>query len=326
MRLGIDYPRMESTGRFSAELRALQSRSYDRCQTCGSQLVRDVAAYAGYAHDGSARYVGTCCLGEIRELATHVYWWWEADKRVDASSILWRYMDVAKFLHLLETRSLFFSRADRFEDAFEGASGIASRESEWDDFYLNFFLEAVRNPPPGHGPPSDEVAEQNARRLLASFRENADRSRRSTFVSCWHANTGESEALWRLYCPPGSAGIAIQTTAESLLGALDPSVQIKLGHVQYVDFRTSFAGLHDRIFWKRKSLSHEAEVRAVSSGNLGEDRAGLPVWVDPSILITAIVPSPFAPKWFPTLLAALLQRYDLQVPTSESELLAQPFF
>ena len=317
---------MESTGRFNAELRALRSHSYDLCQSCGTKLPRGVAAYAGYAIDGTARYVGACCLHQVHELATHVYWWWEADKRVEPDTLLWRYTDLAKFLQLLEEKTLFFARADKFDDAFEGASGLATREKKWDAFYLDYFRDVVRTPPPGGEPMPEDAVEQNAQRLLASIRRMAVDDRRRTFVSCWHANSGESEALWRLYCPLGSSGVVVRTTAARLLGALDPSAQIKLGRVQYVDFRESFAGFHDRIFWKRKSLSHEAEVRAVCAGNLGEDLPGLPVSVDLSILLERIVPSPFAPAWFPKLLISLVDRFGLDLRVEESELLAQPFF
>lgn len=317
---------MDSTGKFNSELRALQSRSYDKCQSCGAQLPPNVPAYAGYAADGSARYVGSCCLDQIQELASHIYWWWEADKRVQSETSLWRYMELAKFLQLLEERTVFFSRADKFDDPFEGASGLAKREAEWDNFYLDYFRQLIRNPPPGGPPLTESDVEQNAQRLLSSIRSNAVRDRRTTFVSCWHANSGESEALWRLYCPPGSSGVAIKTTAGRFLQALDPTAQIKLGAVQYVDFRTSFAGFHDRIFWKRKSLAHEAEVRAVCRGNLSDEWSGLPVAVDLSVLLEFVVPSPFAPAWFPKLLASIVKRFDLSTPVEESELLAQPFF
>jgi hypothetical protein len=74
---------MKSTGRFTDGLRLLMAQSYDRCKNCGSQLPREVAAFAGYAADGSPLYVGACCEQLIAELATHVYWWWVVDKRCE---------------------------------------------------------------------------------------------------------------------------------------------------------------------------------------------------------------------------------------------------
>lgn len=315
---------MESSGRFTPALKALKAQSYDKCQSCGAQLQKDVAAYAGYSNDGAPCYVGPCCLHQVKELASHIYWWWEVDKRVEPGTKLWRYMDLSKFLDLLETKTLFFGRADNLGDPFEGASGVADRESEWDKFYLQFFSEAVRNPPSG-SPPSEAQVDAHAKRLLKQMRTNAEADRKNTFVSCWHANEGESEALWRLYCPPNSSGIALQTTAGRLTAALDDS-DIELGEVQYVDFRRSFAGLHDRIFWKRSSLRHEAEVRAVFKHRFTEASAGVAKLVDIETLCVSVVPSPFAAAWFGPLIRSVTERYALNLNIAKSELLAQPFF
>lgn len=315
---------MDSTGRFTPALKALKAQSYDKCQSCGSQLQKDVAAYAGYSKDGSPCYVGPCCLNQVRELASHIYWWWEVDKRVKPGTKLWRYMDLSKFLHLLETKTLFFARADNLGDPFEGASGIADRASEWDKFYLEFFSQAVRNAPSG-SPPFETEVEAHAARLLEQMRASAEAERKSTFVSCWHANDCESEALWRLYCPPNSSGVALETTAERLTSALSNS-DIELGQVQYVDFRKSFAGLHDRIFWKRSSLRHEAEVRAVFKHRFSEECAGVSRSIDIETLCVAVVPSPFSAAWFGPLIRSITERYALSLNITESELLAQPFF
>src|SRR5438132_3780996 len=179
---------MKSTGRFTAELRRLMARSYDVCQSCGSTLPRDVASYAGYAADGSPCYVGACCQQLIDELATHVYWWWEVDKRCAPDTGLCRYMDFAKFVAMLEQRSLHFARADVLGDAFEGAAGIADRRPQWDVFYLDFFRHAVSTVPDQKERPSSENIEQEAARLLKEFSTIGERDRRRTFVNCWHAN------------------------------------------------------------------------------------------------------------------------------------------
>lgn len=145
-------------------------------------------------------------------------------------------------------------------------------------------------------------------------------------MSCWHSNTVESEALWRLYCSPSSAGVAIRTDAGSLSRSLGNDPQVEIGRVQYVDFRTAFAGFHDRVFWKRKSLSHEAEVRAVIKKQRPQDEAGLFIPVDLTQLLLAVVPLPFAPSWFPEILKATMQRFEVKAPLVSSELLSEPFF
>jgi hypothetical protein len=37
------------------------------------------------------------------------------------SNIIWRYMDFTKFVSLLDRSALFFARADKFKDQFEGS-------------------------------------------------------------------------------------------------------------------------------------------------------------------------------------------------------------
>jgi hypothetical protein len=96
--------------------------------------------------------------------------------------------------------------------------------------------------------------------------------------------------------------------------------------VQYVDFRKAFAGFHDRIYWKRKSLNHEAEVRAVVQRFDVQEELGLAMPVDAQKLLLSVVPSPFAPDWFTSLVGSTMRRFDVDSKVAQSELLAEPFF
>ncbi len=316
---------MQSTGRFTPALRRMMNDSYDRCRTCEVALPQGIAAFAGYASDGFPLYVGECCKSSMMELATHVYWWWEADKRVSPDTILWRYMDFARLVALLEQRALHFARADQFADQFEGASGAKDLKPRWDAHYLDFFRHTIRTTPGLIEPPAEDEVEREAARLLQELSQSAAVERERLFVNCWHANTGESEALWRLYCPPPLAGLAIRTTAERLVRAVGDA-PIKIGKVRYIDFGRDFAGIHDRIFAKRKSLSHEAEVRLVTHEFDSAGEIGKSIPVDLDSLIASVVPSPFAPTWFTGVMNATLRRYGVTAPLRPSEILAQPFF
>jgi hypothetical protein len=241
--------------------------------------------------------------------------------------MLWRYMDFAKFVALLEGNALHFARADLLGDPFEGASGIVEQQPRWDEHYLNFFRNAIRTVPGLTEPLDDEHVEKEAVRLLRDISIIAERERQRSFVSCWHANKNESEALWRLYCQPPMPGVAISTTVRDLAEALGDDPQIRIGRIRYVDFREDFAGFHDRIFWKRKSLIHEAEVRAVIlKRELADPPSGLSMPTDLRRLLRSIVPSPFAPNWFPGVLEATMRRYGFDIEIGVSELLSQPFF
>jgi hypothetical protein len=200
-------------------------------------------------------------------------------------------------------------------------------QPKWEAFYLDFFREAIRTAPgtTASALPVEEV-ERQATRLLRQFDAIAEQDRLRTFVSCWHANSVESEALWRLYCPPPTVGVAIRTDVTALKQSLGNDPDIEIGRVQYVDFRKSFAGIHDRIFWKRKSLSHEAEVRAVIQKFEPQNLLGWSVAADLPKLMQAVVPSPFAPEWFTALLKATMDRFEVEAPIINSELLSEPFF
>jgi len=204
---------MKSTGRFTPMLRRLVNSSYDVCRSCSMRIPPQTPALAGYDAGGREIYVGPCCEGTLKERASHIYWHLHADRRCQPAEKLWRFMDFAKFVSLLEEKALFFARADKLGDPFEGAAGIAERRSVWNDHYRQFFRELVATAPGQTTALEPEVLDKEAERLLDEMRQAMDHDLKRTFANCWHANTVESEALWRLYCPPPHTGVVIQTTA-----------------------------------------------------------------------------------------------------------------
>jgi hypothetical protein len=315
------------THRFTLELRKLERDSHDACSRCGRPFRPSETAHSGY--DGEARpmYVGDCCVSQIQETAARYVWADSPYETPSDNSSLWRYMDLAKFISLLRDGSIYFARADHLGDSWEGAKGAKSNKVTWDTHYLNFFREAIKHPPKGYKcEQTDEEIEADAKRLLKQLETGGSHDLRTTYVSCWHENETESEALWRLYCPPPTAGIALLTTFADLKRAFDDDLSIRIGRVKYIDFRTQFAGPNDAIFRKRKSLQHEQEVRAVVRERAEDDCTGLIRQVDLSALIKEVVVSPFSPAWLESIVSDLLKRYDVMVPIKASELLSQPFF
>jgi hypothetical protein len=237
-------------------------------------------------------------------------------------------MDFSKFMGLLTDGGLYFSRADLLGDPFEGARGNASRRDEWMKRNLNYLKEMVRTRPTGYGAPLEDEVERQAMRLQNEIEARGKRDVEHTYVTCWHSNEGESEALWRLYCPPGTAGVCISTNFKALDEALVAEEEIRFGHVQYVDFSKAFAGTYDRIFWKRKSLSHEAEVRGVIQRHFENEEglSGVLVKADPAKLIQTLIVSPFAPPWFEKVLKETIAKMGLSITIKRSELNEEPFF
>lgn len=318
---------MKSTGRFTRALRKVVHYGHDKCSECGNQLSNSVPAYAGYTGDQKEIYVGDCCLSQVSELASHIYWWWENYPRPGPNTPLWRYMDFSKFAAMLSQRSIYFARADLLGDPFEGARGLLSKQPEWKAHSMEYLKNAIRTVP-GQAPPPENKVEQEAERLFSDIEQSGAADIKRTYVSCWHSSDTESEALWRLYSPPGSAGVAIQTERGLLEDNLDAKWDIKLGHVRYIDFAQNFAGTYDRIFWKRKSLSHEAEVRAVihTDRRKKDDIPGLHIAADLNRAIQRVITSPFAQPWFLEILKETMVRFGLKVPVEHSALLDQPFY
>jgi hypothetical protein len=317
----------QMTHRLTNELRKIQRDSHDTCSSCGKPFSDGDTAHSGYNADGLPIYVGNCCVEQVRETAVRYRWTARAYEVPQPETALWRYMDLAKFLVLLRDQGLYFARLDHLGDRWEGAKGDRSNKALWDDHYLRFFQDAIRNPPGGYTcDKTDDEVRDEARRLLQQLEAGSDREQRTTYVSCWHENEAESEALWRLYCPPNTAGVAVKTTAGSLKTVFDNDFAVQIGRVKYIDFRSQFAGVNDSVFRKRKSLQHEQEVRAVIRVDAEEDRIGVTRKVDLQSIVKEVVVSPFTPPWFTSIVEDLLQRFAISLPVRTSELLSDPFF
>ena len=228
----------------------------------------------------------------------------------DEGTKVWRYMTLDRFQSLLQASALYFAAARQFTDQYEGAiSRIDNqrRAAHWSDV--------------GAGNHISEAFEE---------------LRRLTKISCWHMSDHESEAMWRLYVAEGR-GVAVQTTIARLAASfspfrLDPSYgeeTIWLGAVRYLDYRTT--GLPDRsmlgrFFCKRRSFSHEAEMRAVISLRQAEEFAvqvpekGILVGVDLERLIERVFVAPGVSDEFVADVQCALKKAALSTPVERTEL------
>jgi hypothetical protein len=235
-------------------------------------------------------------------------------------------MDFTKYVSLLCTSGLYFARADTLEDRFEGAKGLKKNKLKWDQHYLSFFKEAIKNPPEGHEwDQPEEVAEREAQRLLKDLESGGEAHRKRVFISCWHENENESEAMWRLYSSFLGNAVAVRTTYKSLYLSLGRNPSIDIGRVKYIDFKKSYAGVNDSFWRKRKSFEHEKEVRALLHDHEHE-LTGKVIACDLSVLVEEVFVSPTAPKWFVNLVNDINKKYGLNIEVSPSELNEEPFF
>ena len=321
------FRRLTSTGRISSGLRRIMTQQYNRCKLCGKAVERGRPAFAGYSKTREPLLVCAECALALKELATPVYWSGTFDLSVDEDQSLWRYMDFSKFVAMMQQGGIHFTRASKFDDPFEAAAGVASREAVWNQHYLEFFKQAVTTPPPGFPPAKMTETEVNneAERLLGDIK-SAYASARDLLVCCWHLNSGESEALWRIYCSPGAPSVAVQSNVVRLWNALENEAGVNVGRVQYMDFKKSFASGDQRIFCKRSSLAHESEVRSVLPNDRQNPLDNRLVHCDLNELVRGVVVSPYGPPWFKKVVEETVSKFGYQFCVRESEIVEAPFY
>jgi hypothetical protein len=314
------------TNRLTIELRRLAYENHDNCVTCGYQFKTGDTSHLGYDKNGDVLYTCDKCSGNIIETGIRQYFTPRPYSLPALDSKLWRYMDFTKYVSMLSTNGLYFTRSDCFEDIFEGAKGLKKNKTKWDNYYLEFFRQAIKNPPKGYDCQlSDDEIVQQATKLLSDLETGGQANKKSVFVSCWHENEFESEAMWRLYSSFLPNAIAVKTSYKSLYEGLgrDPSIQI--GHVEYVDLNKNYVGINEAFWRKRLSFQHEREVRAlVMDFDCAEQ--GKVIKCDLTALIEEIFVSPKAPDWFVDLVNDINEKYDLRVKVSSSGLNEHPFF
>jgi len=223
---------------------------------------------------------------------------------IDARTSVWRYSSMAKLIAVLESRSLWFSRADSLDDPHEGARGpvnIAHAAEMYGD--------------------AEHAAAANASNELLRHR---------AFINCWHASDHESHAMWSIYGPRGET-VAIRSTYDRLRQCLGNNSQVSVGLVRYVDYTKTWIpeeNAFDALMHKRKSFEHESEARAVfiDFSADGVDKAGRQIPTDLSSLLVEIVVAPEAPGWFAELLQRLVGRLDLEVDVRHSDLDVDPIY
>ncbi len=253
----------------------------------------------------------------------------------DSNATLWRYMDLAKFLALLEDEALYFSVAANMIDKFEGARSAANLEQR--SFLANS---------------SDYKRFAEMEHLV--FAPHAQLATRYTYLNCWYTSEHESAAMWGLYQHEGR-GIAIQSTFHRLTQCFETDRLIYAGKVNYVDYNKTLIptrNSYDAFMYKRLSFEHEHEIRAVTSDDdtmweiwqktshgygPGDTSphpldmpsgypAGLNIPIDLPQLVEAVYISPEAEGWFANLVEKITRRYGHAWPIHYSDLGKDPVY
>lgn len=240
----------------------------------------------------------------------------------DGDAVLWRYVDLYKWLDMLQTSELHLTRVDQMEDRWEGAYSTVN--------------VAMRPSMYGKDWPM----------MAASIPKMYEFARTHVYLNCWYMGEEESAGMWKLYDTVGK-GVAIRTTAgrlkESLVGSHKPP--ISGAKVQYVDYSKTLIPEGNVFFpcvHKRSSFSHEREYRLLAMwtpGALERDADGKAIRLEPDVppalfreaidlgrLVEAVYVSPDAPSWVARVVDEVTGKYMPGLSVRHSDLAADPVY
>lgn len=208
------------------------------------------------------------------------------------SVIVWHYFSLSKFIGLLESSKLYFSRQDQFDDSGEG------RLSQSDKVFLSKYGSIAEHIE------SDEVG--------------------CYYANCWTASKSDEYVLWHTYASL-TDGIAIKSTVGRIKKALDANDErgVYIAKVKYIDetkgstFSVSggLVNVLSLAFSKRKYFNAEKELRLLyhdDDARLNDESpVGVLFHVDLTDLIDSIYVAPKAYPWFENAIAHMLKLYGL---------------
>jgi hypothetical protein len=239
----------------------------------------------------------------------------------DTSISVWRYMDLSKFIWMIQRKALYFTRSDLMGDPFEGhyTKAIADQEEEHiRTLASNTAFMAV----PHNLDIAREVHRVNTRELPKQLKAKY-------FVSCWHMNEEESPAMWKLYTSQNES-ICIRSKYKTFASLLPP--ESLLGCVRYIDYRRDRFDTKEMLGYivhKRNSFEHEREIPAVVYHNdtcpfelVGG--SGLVVPIDIAELIEEIIVSPASQPPLSEVVAGLAVKYGLNARVQQSRVNEEP--
>ena len=227
----------------------------------------------------------------------------KTDDNLNENQTLWRYIDLPKFVSMLEKNALWLARADNFKDKHEGRFPDEMRQL-MEKAYESFVID-------DNSPVKDADDFQDY--LL-----------KNTFISCWHKNSDENMVMWEIYGKDSNA-VAIQTTVKNIKSSIDVtnltgySLLLKNVIYQRAD-EISGALLYEECFFrKRPHFSFEQEVRISLDTYLPSSPSkrtpyGYELPVNINELVKKILVHPDSSDWFLDAIKSIATKYEVHAP------------
>lgn len=226
-----------------------------------------------------------------------------------------KYMDLTKFISLLQRQSLFFCRMDYLEDHFEGSVPQANF------VHRSRFIEDAHEFM--HKGNKDLSTEELQKQVTELYEANG-KMKSVTCISCWNIANEESAALWKIYSD-FDKGLMITSVVSRIIESLRNTEEgVQMSEIKYIDYDNEAIpdGNHNYpMIHKHLAYSYENELRLLHTVNhqagflydwsKEEISPGKYIPVDVDRLIYEVVISPHAPNWYRDLIADICQKYGL---------------
>ena len=257
------------------------------------------------------------------------------------SVVIWRFLDLPKFLSILHRQELWFSSPKKFSDPWDGR--YPPKDSTHEDV-IGWLREAIKLDVGIDVTQRDLSLEGLASETLdteARLKNVASMLRDQYGISCWHIRPVEPDAFWSLYSDR-NYGLAIKSTVGQIKKSLaDCSRTVTIGRVVYhgLDEAQPPNGFLKQFFWKRQNFDYEKELRIVvpltspqnmleflTKPDLDRERqnGGAGIHVDVKSLVGSVVISPLAPKWFEETVREIANRFNKDLNFEPSALRSTP--
>jgi hypothetical protein len=244
---------------------------------------------------------------------------------ISGDTPVWRYLSLSAVIATIKTRQLRLTRADRFQDSFEGSVPEAQMEAQT----LLLIGAESRRIMMNHIMPHHYSG--MARSTVPEYEDSWTRitrlrraRTRSAHASCWSAGD-ESNAIWQLFCTDDGrrgVGVALRTTVARLEASVEAH-DLYVSPITYLPYHEAppFTDEMDSLLHKRHGFAAERELRLLKFdeahfGTLVLKDASVPelpehIYLDWAIsdVIDEIVVSPYADERYEILVRGAIDAY-----------------
>src|SRR5690606_2862821 len=219
-------------------------------------------------------------------------------------TVIWKYLDLFKYMDLIKNKSLFMLQVSLFQDLYE-VKGLDR------DSIIKILIEETKQAP-----------EPKIVDCILNINENL---RKNSFINCWHINNYQSSVMWEAYSN-SNGGLAIRSTVGNLKKSITDEKDIFISKVIY-NRDIPLTNIYHPIIHKREEFRDEHELRVFYADNIVIDikkarqnlKGNYPfvkIKINPEILIDSVFFHPLTPKWVADSISGILEQFGQKfIPT-----------